>query len=556
MIKKFKLKFGSGPSAEPTDIEASPITLFVGPNNSGKSRVLSEIAHYCQTGMKHPYALILDVIEFSGVSHEALDNVIEQITVPLPPGQTITEGTTLIRSRNTTLQIASDQLRRVLQNPALDANFFSQWFLATRTLILNGTNRLNLLNEQQGGDLQAPAQSSFQTLFRDNAKRRDVRRIVAEAIGTYFVVDFTNLGILRIRLSDREPETESEERGINNDAIKFHAAALPISETSDGIKAFVGVITELIAGDPSVLLIDEPEAFLHPSLASKMGLEVSRLALSTQKKVFASTHSPAFLMGCIQSGAPVTIIRLTYRGGIATSRTLASDEILKLMRHPLLRSTGVLSSLFYEFVVVVESDSDRAFYQEINERLLQFRPEWGIPHCLFINAQNKQTIHTILRPLRQMGIPAAAIVDIDVLKNGGSEWSNLLNSASLPTISQEPLTSLKNAVKRAMDETGRDMKRDGGINILPATDQEAAGNLLMQLANYGIFVVPGGELESWVSELGATGHGPSWLINVFEKMGENPEDTAYLRPSDDDIWKFMSQVRCWLINPSRAGIPS
>ncbi|MBK9168926.1 MAG: hypothetical protein IPM24_15855 [Bryobacterales bacterium] len=104
------------------------------------------------------------------------------------------------------------------------------------------------------------------------------------------------------------------------------------------------------------------------------------------------------------------------------------------MRH-LLRSTGVLSGLFYEFVVVTESDADQAFYQEINERLLQFKPEWGIPNCLFLNAQNKQTVQTLLRPLRKLGIPAAGVVDVDVLKEGGANWTNLLSSAHLPQLS-------------------------------------------------------------------------------------------------------------------------
>lgn len=556
MISNFTLKFGKAPGASADDITATSVTVFVGPNNSGKSRVLSEISQYCRSGTKQHHFVLLETITFSGVPTEMLDSTIDQITVPLQPGHIIAEGTILVKTRHNVRQIASDQVRKVFQSPDEDVGGFCTWLLDLKTLMLSGANRIQLVQDQQAGDLQLPAESSFQLLLRDDTKRREVRRIIAEAFGTYFTVDPTNLGQLRIRLSDRPPHNDLEERGIDDAAVRFHRAAHPISETSDGVKAFTGIITELIAGDPSVILIDEPEAFLHPSLASKIGLEISRLALSTQKKVFASTHSPSFLMGCIQSGAPVTIIRLTYRGGIATSRTLPSDEILKLMRHPLLRSTGVLSSLFYEFVVVVESDSDRAFYQEINERLLQFRSEWGIPHCLFINAQNNQTIHTILRPLRKMGIPAAGIFDIDIVKNGGSDWSNLLDGAHLPSAMRDSLTSLKSNIKRAMDETGRDMKRDGGINILSAPDREAAQNLLTQLASYGIFVVPGGELESWVSELGATGHGPSWLINVFEKMGENPDDPDYVRPSDEDIWKFMSQVRCWLINPSRAGIPS
>jgi hypothetical protein len=261
-------------------------------------------------------------------------------------------------------------------------------------------------------------------------------------------------------------------------------------------------------------------------------------------------------MGCIQSGAPVNIVRLTYRRGIATARILPSTEILELTRHPLLRSTGVLSGLFYEFVVVTESDTDRAFYQEVNQRLLDHRPEWGIPNCLFINAQNKQTIRTILKPLRQLGIPALGVVDIDVLKDGGSTWTGLLASACVPSISLDALAPMRASIKSAMDATKRDMKRDGGVRILGPRECEAAENLLSQMAEYGLFVVPGGELESWLSDLRIGGHGPQWLIDIFERMGEDPVSPGYVRPTNGDVWEFMSKMKSWLTNPARKGIPA
>ena len=80
------------------------------------------------------------------------------------------------------------------------------------------------------------------------------------------------------------------------------------------------------------------------------------------------------------------------------------------------------------------------------------------------------------------------------------------------------------------------MKRDGGLDILEGEDKEAAENLCEKLAEYGLFVVKKGELESWLPSLGASGHGPSWLIDVFQKMGEDPEDQSYLRPGVDDVW--------------------
>ena len=161
-----------------------------------------------------------------------------------------------------------------------------------------------MINEQNAGDLQQAPQTSFQALFHDDIKRAEVRRIVHDAFDTYLVIDPTKLGKFRLRLSPTEPLSMSQERGIHEESVQFHSAALPIEEASDGVKAFAGIITEIIAGDPAILLIDEPEAFLHPALSFNLGKEIALASSGSEKRLFVSTHSPNFVMGCIQSGAP------------------------------------------------------------------------------------------------------------------------------------------------------------------------------------------------------------------------------------------------------------
>ena len=234
---------------------------------------------------------------------------------------------------------------------------------------------------------------------------------------------------------------------------------------------------------------------------------------------------------------------------------MPKDKIVKGRRNPLLRSTGVLNGLFYESVIVTEADSDRAFYQEINERLLANNDVRGISNCLFINAQNKQTVWDIVHPLRELGIPAAGIVDIDVLKEGGQVFSKPLNGTFIPEPSHQAFHNQRQTMKTAFDNSGQNMKRDGGVEILDDANKEACNNLLNQLEEYGAFVVRNGELESWLSNLGATGHGSKWLIEVFEKMGENPEDANYLTPTSGDVWDFMDKIRGWIDNPNKKGIP-
>lgn len=556
MIKNLTLKFGRLPGLPPISIATTPVTVFVGPNNSGKSKVLSEIHRFCTDGQRNTTDVILDQVEFHEFSSEKASERIEHVTLHPHASEAVHPDHIIVGKKGVRHQLPKAELLLALTNANSRLAQFCQWYLAYNTLILDGKSRINLVNQQHAGDLQNPPATSFQILFHDDQKRKEVRRIIRDAFGTYFLVDPTHLGHFRLRLSARAPLTDEEERGIHQEAVCFHAAALPIEQASDGVKAFTGMITEIIAGDPMLQFIDEPEAFLHPSLSFNLGKEIAQASSGSDKRLFVSTHSPQFVMGCIQSGAPVNIVRLTYRDGVSTARVLPNDDILKLMRNPLLRSTGVMSGLFYEFVVVTESDADRAFYQEINERLLRYMPDLGIPNCLFLNAQNKQTVQTLMKPLRELGIPAAGIVDVDVLKDAGIVWGNFLDGGFIPEIEKNSLATLRAAIKQKFDLAGRDMKREGGINLLSNSDKEAASNLLSRLSEYGLFVIEGGELESWLPQLQASGHGPNWLIQTFEKMGDDPDSDNYLKPSNEDVWAFIGMVKNWLVNPRKKGIPS
>ena len=559
MIKTIKLKFGKSPSTAAESIITTPITIFVGPNNSGRGKVLSEIHEFCVRGSIESRDVILEDIEFENFTAQHAEEEVRRITLNFIPNQAPRPGDVIqVGNYNTSttsiMSISRGALISTLQNAAADKRLFCSNLLRFSRLNLGGQERIQLVNDQTGASLHRP-NGVAAILFTNDFKRKEVRRIIHDAFGSYLVIDPTNLGQLGFRLSSQEPPNERVERGLDDEAIQFFAATSPIGAQSDGVKAFTGIITAIIASDPLVITIDEPEAFLHPSLSFSLGKEIGRVTVGSQKRVFVATHSADFVMGCIQSGAPLNIIRLTFQEGEATARILPSQEILKLMRNPLLRSTGVLNGLFYKFVIVTEADADRALYQEINERLQSFKPEWGIPNCLFLHAQNRQTVPTIIRPLREMGIPAAGIVDIDVLKEGGSVWSDFLGSGFIPEIERQSLGQMRGQIKQKFDDSGKDMNRDGGVAILLANDKEAANNLFDRLENYGLFVVRRGEMESWLPELGAQGHGPEWLINVFDKIGEDPNTQSYIRPSADDVWRFLSDVKRWLTNPDRKGIP-
>jgi predicted ATPase len=87
-----------------------------------------------------------------------------------------------------------------------------------------------------------------------------------------------------------------EEQALDDAAIQFHASAADISELSDGVKAFTGIISALASADFRIIVVDELEAFLHPPLARKLGHRMTALAASRAGHVFAATHSADFLI--------------------------------------------------------------------------------------------------------------------------------------------------------------------------------------------------------------------------------------------------------------------
>lgn len=554
MINKLRFAFGSSKLASPLEIDPRPITVLVGPNNSGKSLTLREIETWCKAGSNQ----LRKSIETLEVNTPTPDKAIEELRAfEMKPaiGQVIPADHMLIGRADphqgiTQQTISVPNIATYLSHP----QYIGPYFLTFFTLRLDGRTRFSLTENRPSGDLLGPAQNHLMALFQDDKSRKEVRRIVEDAFGDYFVIDPTGMTSLRIKMSAREPTDDAEEQSWDPQARAFHAAAEDIQDLSDGVQAFTGIVAAVLSANYKIVLIDEPEAFLAPTLARKLGNRLAALAQQREGSLFAATHSADFLMGCVQAGAPINIVRLTYRGNNATARLLQPETLLRFMRNPLLRSTNVLSALFHEFVVVSEADTDRAFYQEINQRLLDFGRS-GMDNCLFLNARSKQTVPEVAGPLREIGIPTAMLVDIDVLKDGGRDWSRLLDAANVPVTSRTALGHHRTAVKKAFEDSGKDMKRDGGVFALDKDARDSCNDLLDQLAEHGVFVVPSGEIESWMPELNVSGHGPGWLVRMFEKMGTNPADTGYVRPDSNGVWQFVERVGRWLRDENRRGMP-
>lgn len=560
MITALRLKSSSGPGKPPLELPLVPsITIFVGPNNAGKSLLLREMTALCTASSVGVHTRVLDRLDFAGVDESTAEADLASITRAPKPGERINRHHTPVVIRGNLTTVHRPTYLQARRDPYSQLHSFAQWYSGPLTLTLDGATRLGLLNDQPRGDLKNPT-ATLGRLFTDDKKRERWRKIVWEAFGMYPGIDATVGDKLTVRFGKSPPPRE---RTLEDDLIDWARQALPVDAVSDGVRAFTGILLEVYAGDPKLIIIDEPEAFLHPALARNLGRELATSARNEQKFVFAATHSADFLMGAVQSGAVINIIRLTWTNDAATARLLPSAELITLMNDPMLRSVGVLSGLFFQSVVVTEADADRAFYQEINERLSAANDDRAIPHALFLNADNHQTIPAILAPLRKIGIAAAGICDLDVIKRGGSEWTRQLSACGMPALQQSSSHNLRKTVLDALIRSapsGADgdnyFKINGGLGILTdKSEREAADNFCDELAKYGLFLVRIGEVEAWLKHLGVPQKTNGWREKIFAAMGSDPDKSGYVHPADGDVWNFIGLVCNWLLDARRHGVP-
>lgn len=550
-ITELKLKSGSSAGAQPLSLPLEPsITVFVGPNNSGKSAVLREIAGYCSAGDPTGY-VVLERLLFEAVDEATAERDLELLSPALAAGESVRPGFRRVRGLADHADINVGHYLQARTNPNAHPSMYAGFYAKHLVRRLEGGTRLTLVNAHNLGDLTHPS-GLLTHLLVDDPRRALVRERIYSQLGLYLALDIMRTPQIQVRLS---PESPPNERTFEESTRAYMKRALPISAFSDGVQAFCGMMIHIHVGSSKVIVIDEPEAFLAPPLAHALGKELATGAMTENKQVFAATHSSDFLMGAITAGAKVNIIRLTYDGvGSGTARLLPAADLTKLMNDPMLRSANVLSSLFYRGAVVGEADADRAFYQECNERMLSAGAPRALKDVLFLNANGKDVVPMIIEPLRRLGIPAASIVDLDVVKKGGLVWTRHMQACGVPGPDHQPFGTRRANAVTALDAADQNWKRNGGIEVLSGNNKDAAEALVDELERYGMFILRRGEIEAWLSSLSVSRSKQTWLREIFLKMGSDPEDPDYVKPAASDVWEFLGRVATWIADPNRRGM--
>jgi len=171
--------------------------------------------------------------------------------------------------------------------------------------------------------------------------------------------------------------------------------------------------TDVGAGRTTLLLIDEPELYLHPQAVELVRASLSRLSVEGYQVLF-STHSPAMIS---REDAPNTLlIRRNKEAGTRAYPRIrdavqATIDGAQSQSETLFTLTNAAKVLFSERVVLAEGATEQRLLPEV------FCTEIGSTldenKIGLVALGGVENVPNAMKVLRAMGIPTKAVVDLD-----------------------------------------------------------------------------------------------------------------------------------------------
>ncbi len=287
-----------------------------------------------------------------------------------------------------------------------------------------------------------------------------------------------------------------------------------LDNEGDGIKSFVTNYIALNMNDKNILLLDEPESFLHPPLAKQLG-EIIAKSSSENKQIFISTHSADLLKGILSVNKDVNIIRITRDKEFNQFNLLKKEAIEQIISNPMLLSSNILNGLFCEKVYICEAESDEEFFQSLHDKINLY------DNAFFTHGKNKQTLKDISKIYNTLSIPNYRIYDFDILKD--EDFNKALNTF----INEQEKNKYIEIRKKVNEVLKKESYANGGINDIKEDElRNMVINMFNDLKKSKIIILEYGCLESTLDDLGIkyTKNRNKWFEKAMGLVYESSND--------------------------------
>jgi len=567
------------------------LTIIIGPNSSGKTQMLEDI--YCALSATGRELVVCESVcrqkpdDFNEFIGELETSGVLKRRESADHGERLTPWTARAAGFKS-FERTSSELLAVFHRSHLGSSTgakvepdeFCAAFGYAWLRRLSLTERLLLARACGSIDFgQAAPENIVQTLRVNDAAQRELTDALREVFGWAVWLDVSRGMKLCFRVNPTGKLPSAEDRLSFEKMDRFRV----LDEEGDGLKSYAGICMELLCRRQAVCLIDEPEMCLHPPQAYALGRFVGRHATDLAQSTVIATHSAHFLRGVVQATHQLQIIRLTRKADMFRATQVDADKLRRCIERPAARAERVLDGLFAPSVVIVEGEGDRLVYRSVLEKLSEegnlTEPATDLH---FVPVGGTGGIAKTLSVYRSLNVPASVIADLDLISDSGTlkkivrtlvdstaaedillKCSAAANKirACAPAILKGDVVSRLQGIADSIAEWNLDeakrIHRDvsglrnelsswmrlrrGGIESFAAYADIhlLLSDVIARCAAIGLFLVPVGCLEFWISDLIGAEERPrgkdAWAVLAAEKIQDAP-------CRDDNIWAFLRQV--------------
>ncbi|WP_162239031.1 MULTISPECIES: ATP-dependent nuclease [unclassified Rathayibacter] len=553
-LNRIRLKNG-----QHIDIHPSGVTAIVGSNNAGKSTILRELVELLshQPGYSMPKRLVVDGLDLvkAGEARDLVSWLGKNASFLRPSTgnsmvgfQRSTSGQASIFGLTQGWVASPDELGQL-------SSFLCFYGNAQGRFAVGGAIEMR----DAPGD---PPTHPVHHLQDNKEMLNELSRISEKSFRSPLTLD--PLGrTVRLRTGSIAAETPRIDE-ISESYREAMIALRPLDEQGDGMRSMFGQLLPVVTATYPLILLDEPEAFLHPPQAHALGVELGHLAVARKIQIIVATHDRNLLSGLLESQVDVSVVRLSRKQESTYASQLEASQLRNLWADSVLRYTNVLDGLFHQLVILAEAEGDCAFLaaalDSSPDKLLGDLPRSEV---LFLPTGGKDGIPKVAEALQAVQVPMVAAPDLDVLSDKakcailvrslGSTWTERMDqlwdqatnnirtkkepatigdvldalSSLLGESRTEPFTS--DVAERARAQLRSSASpwaevKDHGVSAFKGEAYTAAVALLELLETVGVVLVREGELERLAPEV-AVRKGAGWLQAALDRGAQSNQLT-------------------------------
>ncbi|WP_156774771.1 ATP-dependent nuclease [Corynebacterium genitalium] len=492
------------------ELQPGTVVALVGANNSGKSHFLNQIRaelYGSAVAGVSPGQGLIDNVLVRWPDENRIDFLRQVAEIEFPMRNGIYD-VSLGPDYSAPSAYLSDQTIAQLSTQDSTLGYFIEAFVRY-------DDPLSRINEANPKPLTEQDSTLVQLRKQDDSfglVRKHFERIFNEPLEFGGIEE----GYVSLLMAKPEEEMPRIHEPLNAKALRYLEEAPRLHQQGLGMRNVFGLLSRLFTDSRPIVLLDEPEAFLHPPQAKRLGETIAEICASQGRQVFCATHDRSFMAGLASGGRSHLQIERLFKyedGGHSeafTSEPVDSDFVAEAKNESRIRFTTILDTLFSGVAVVVENEKDAFFFDEILTSLIEKSgggKDWLLlDNVTFIPVSGNGNFPSTIALLRKLKTPTLTVGDLDLISNV-KLFKGVISSVSAS--GQAELTQLvldiHEQFRAQLEDSGKGKVSDDKLRQIIAKKvsvhnedegiAESVSRLLQCLNKTGLILIPNGELE-------------------------------------------------------------